>query len=252
MRRATLLLAMVAAALLVGGGAAWAITKDCPTIEPCYGTSDDDVMHGNGKANHLYGLGGEDRLYAYAGIGDTLNGGKGDDQLHGARGWDIYVFNDGWGEDSVFDPDVEISSLLNFRSVSTPVSIDLVPKSSTLVRAWSGTNRVFTPTNSRIDDAIGGRANDVIVGHDLQNLLSGQQGNDRIYGRAGRDQLVGGEGEDKLYGGSGGDDFLQGDSGDDVFFAKDGEVDSIFCGEGVDTVHKDPQDMEYDDCEKVR
>ncbi|AMG68978.1 serralysin family metalloprotease [Morganella morganii] len=47
-----------------------------------------------------------------------------------------------------------------------------------------------------IENAFGGRGNDVIIGNDADNILMGNGGNDVLYGGAGQDQLWGGTGND--------------------------------------------------------
>lgn len=67
-----------------------------------------------------------------------------------------------------------------------------------------------------IENAIGGRGRDTIIGNHHENA---------IYGGGGADQLFGGGGDDQLFGG-GGADTLQGDSGADILFG--GRGDDIF------------------------
>lgn len=47
-----------------------------------------------------------------------------------------------------------------------------------------------------IENAFGGRGNDVIIGNDADNILMGNAGDDVLYGGAGQDQLWGGTGSD--------------------------------------------------------
>ena len=47
-----------------------------------------------------------------------------------------------------------------------------------------------------IENAIGGRGDDVIIGNDADNILKGNAGNDVLYGGAGQDTLWGGTGQD--------------------------------------------------------
>lgn len=47
-----------------------------------------------------------------------------------------------------------------------------------------------------IENAIGGRGDDVIIGNDADNILKGNAGNDVLYGGAGKDTLWGGTGQD--------------------------------------------------------
>jgi Ca2+-binding RTX toxin-like protein len=80
--------------------------------------------------------------------------------------------------------------------------------------------------------------------------LYGGAGADRITGGAGDDLLVGGSGNDVLEAYSGADRLLLGrgrDSahagpGDDVIHARDGSVDAVYCGRGMDRLRNDPRD----------
>jgi Thrombospondin type 3 repeat/RTX calcium-binding nonapeptide repeat (4 copies) len=71
--------------------------------------------------------------------------------------------------------------------------------------------------------------------------LSGDEGNDTLDGGGGDDVLAGDEGADTLAGGA----------GSDRIAARDGEADSVSCGEGADTVEADTLDRVAADCESV-
>ena len=58
-----------------------------------------------------------------------------------------------------------------------------------------------------IENAIGGRGNDLIYGNLVNNALSGHGGNDLMAGGPGKDLLAGGLGKDTLSGGTGPDRF---------------------------------------------
>jgi Ca2+-binding RTX toxin-like protein len=58
-----------------------------------------------------------------------------------------------------------------------------------------------------IENAIGDRGNDILLGNGANNVLTGGLGNDTLKGDAGRDILRGGPGNDKLFGGANGDYF---------------------------------------------
>lgn len=58
------------------------------------------------------------------------------------------------------------------------------------------TGNVSIAHNVKIENAYGGRGNDVIIGNDENNILMGNGGNDVLYGGAGQDQLWGGTGSD--------------------------------------------------------
>ena len=67
-----------------------------------YGGNDNDTLNGDTGNDTLKGGNGEDTLNG--GIGhDTLHGGVGNDILNGGLGNDIYIFNKGYGCDSIND-----------------------------------------------------------------------------------------------------------------------------------------------------
>ena len=47
-----------------------------------------------------------------------------------------------------------------------------------------------------IENIIGGKGNDKLIGNDFSNILNGGKGNDLIVGGAGKDELIGGLGKD--------------------------------------------------------
>jgi Ca2+-binding RTX toxin-like protein len=107
--------------------------------------------------------------------------------------------------------------------------------------APAGIDRVSTGTArvTQIEDVEGSLSGDTLAGDDAPNALRG---------RAGDDTLTGGGGDDIIDGGTGADT-ISGDAGDDVILARDGEVDRIACGDGVDSVVADAQDVVAADCE---
>jgi Ca2+-binding RTX toxin-like protein len=101
-------------------------------------------------------------------------------------------------------------------------------------RASTGTARV-----TQIEDLGGGLSADTVAGDDGPNALRGSAGDDTLTGGGGADIIDGGTGADTI----------SGDAGDDVILARDGEVDRIACGDGVDSVVADAQDAVAADCE---
>jgi len=59
-----------------------------------------------------------------------------------------------------------------------------------------------------IENAVGGRGDDVLIGNEFANELAGGGGSDLLVGEAGADLLVGGAGRDELWGGPGADRFV--------------------------------------------
>ncbi len=83
--RATLLLALMASALVVASGVAWAATISCPNRDGnlCVGTNNRDTMTDGTRADDMRARGGNDTLRASGG-NDKLDGGPGNDSLQGA------------------------------------------------------------------------------------------------------------------------------------------------------------------------
>lgn len=122
-----------------------------------------------------------------------------------------------------------------------------------------GDDRIFSTGTTR-NRADGGPGNDTI---ESGGLLLGGDGNDRLTsaiandlpvrqdGGPGDDLLVGRYGNDRLAGGPG-RDRMSGGSGNDYLNARDGEVDTVHCGDGrADRVVADRADKVARDCERV-
>ena len=98
MRRAILLVAMMALTLLVASGVAWAVNK--------IGTDGPDTLIGTNKADNLLGRGGNDDVFGLRGR-DNLVGGPGKDWVIGGSPQDRSMPGDktqlgGPGNDGVF------------------------------------------------------------------------------------------------------------------------------------------------------
>ncbi|MEM8686128.1 MAG: M10 family metallopeptidase C-terminal domain-containing protein [Pseudomonadota bacterium] len=89
------------------------------------------------------------------------------------------------------------------------------------------TNNIAIAYGTWIENAIGGRGNDIITGNELDNRLIGNAGDDVIEGLAGNDYIDGGAGRDTLSGGDGNDTI--------VYDAND-NLDALSGGAGTDTL----------------
>ena len=97
-----------------------------------------------------------------------------------------------------------------------------------------------------IENATGGRGDDVLLGNSAANALVGGNGDDTIEGRAGADTITGGVGDDLARGGDG-DDTITGDSGSDELYGDAGNdtirggslADELFGGTGDDRLYGD-------------
>lgn len=72
-----------------------------------------------------------------------------------------------------------------------------------------------------VENALGGRGDDVIIGNQGRNRLEGGRGEDKLIGMQGKDVLLGAQGEDTLNGG-GARDIMNGGSHDDRLFGGGG------------------------------
>jgi Ca2+-binding RTX toxin-like protein len=261
---ATLLLAagtVLAATVRCGGGEC----KGTPKADKIIGTSKRDVMRAFGGSDKLYAKSGEDDLYGqfgadrlygaegsdllsggdypdalYGGEGDdqlvdedtdlyqnedTLKGGKGDDLLNGGGSDDRYVFDPGWGHDTISDSDYNADpsidtywgNTLDFSSVTTDLTVDL--NATDGIEVTAGTNTIDWGEAGEFYRVIGGAGDDTIMGDETNNVVRGGAGADTISGGDTQDdKLYGEDGDDKLFANSGAwyDEELNGGKGDDL------------------------------------
>jgi Ca2+-binding RTX toxin-like protein len=236
------------------------------------GAGDDDITTFGGD-DELLGGDGVDKLSSGAGA-DVLRGGPGNDRfspdIMGQRGAD--VIDGGPGIDAVDDwvPDedpataspagVSLDGQANdgFAGEGDNVTaIEAVQAGSALVFSGDGeANRAVAAEAggpSRLD---GNGGDDILEGGDSADRIDGGAGADTIKAGFGPDTIVPGPGRDAVDADRPGRcnemhcDISPGLSGDTVE-ARDGDVDQIACGPGVDTVRADRQDVVGADCEKV-
>lgn len=86
MRRAAILLAVIAVAVAVGGGAAFAKTIRCDG-GTCFGTNKPDTMYGTNRHDAVYAKNGGDFVTGRE-RADNLNGQRGNDRVLGGPGDD--------------------------------------------------------------------------------------------------------------------------------------------------------------------
>lgn len=172
--------------------------------DPTEGTGDADTIVGNAGNDEIFGLFGDDVIWAgrfdtgndlvVGGFGnDTLAGGAGDDTLRGEQGNDL-LFG-GTGNDILIEH-------------STIVSNDTM---------WAGSGNDSIAASGGNDVVGGGEGSDVIFGgagndtiyasNDNDGIVAGD-GDDLVFGGLGSDVITGGNGNDEMYGSTGADTFL--------------------------------------------
>ena len=194
------------------------------------GTAIRDVVYGDDESNRIELGAGNDEAFAGGGS-DWIIGGSGE-------GDDLY---DGGAD----------ADMVEYSSASASITVNLI--TGTASGAEIGNDTLIS-----IENIVGGKGADSIVGNGWANVISGGRsddsiigdgGSDRLNGDAGNDTLVGGAGADHLNGGDGFDvaDYsLEGGSGgisvnllgfgpDDIVFALDsfGSYDGLNRIEGV-------------------
>ena len=103
---------------------------------------------------------------------------------------------------------------LDFSGFRSATRIDL--REGAYSNTPAMTKNVSIAFGAVIENAVGGTANDTILGNSARNALKGGNGNDRLEGAGGNDALKGGGGRDRLVGATG-NDTLDGGSGRDTF-----------------------------------
>ena len=266
MRRTITLFTAMAMMVLVAASVALAAVISCPNVDSfnCRGTSSADTMTGSNvvlspefnSGDSIYGLAGNDTLNA-RGASDNLWGGLGNDKLDGGEQNDFYMFENGWGVDTI-TADASGIDELDFQRLTQPVVVDLIADPSR-DEAKSGINTLNFASTGLIENVSGSPGYDTLSGTNGNpfsstsggNYFRGNGGSDKLYGRGGSDYLYGGDMDDVLHGGEGKDNF-SGDSGNDTISAVDNGADGyIWCGGGYDTVSYDRNlDVVGSDCEK--
>ena len=167
---------------------------------------------------------------------------------------------DGHGEDtydlSTYDSDLAIDLRPGAFSTFDPAQLADLDRFADLDARMARGNvanarLVDDDPRGLIENALGGRGDDEIIGNAARNLLVGRAGDDTLWGDDGADELRGGRGADDLRGGDGndrlrgqqdndlmvggdGNDLLVGGAGDDVLIG-DAGFDRLRGGDGADT-----------------
>ncbi|KJV06801.1 calcium-binding protein [Methylocucumis oryzae] len=185
------------------------------------------------KAQLLIGGSGNENLEGYNNSNDVLSGLGGNDTLSGQGGSDTYIFEPGWGQDSILNYDLSVGKVdrVQFGVGISPSDIqfsrsdDEFGTSNDLILSRVGSTDTITLqkygneghyTLELIRFADGTEWDVAYIKHQLlvptngNDSLRGFIADDVIYGLAGSDTLGGTDGNDVLFGDQG-DDALYGD-----------------------------------------
>ncbi|MCW2306693.1 calcium-binding protein [Rhodobium gokarnense] len=155
------------------------------------------TINGDGNANVLTGLEGEDTLNG-AGGDDTLIGGDSNDYLDGGGGDDDMS---GGGGDDIYDVDSTGDTVTEQSGEGTDT-----------VRASAD----FTLSDNIENLILQGSANISGTGNGQANEITGNSGSNTLNGGAGNDTVDGGSGADTMGGGTGNDTYIVDNAGDRI------------------------------------
>jgi hypothetical protein len=168
------------------------------------GTDGADTAFGGAGGDVLFGEGGNDVLHGGGG-GDVIDGGPGDDRAFGEDGDDVLIGGSGEGDDRL-DGGPGGDTVI-YASARDGLLVDLA------AGVTRGGPAIGRDALDGIENVVGGRGDDTIVGSDAANRLVGGAGDDVIVGGGGSDRLAGGAGFDTaVFGGASADyDIAEGD-----------------------------------------
>ena len=220
--------------------------------------SPSDVGLGDTGNDTLRGGAGNDVLSGGYGD-DVLDGGSGNDGLRGGPGADVYVFNPGFGQDTISEQETGVTGpthdsiqfgagisasdvVLDLGNVDGSLVLTLKNAPDSIfvndyidiefIKFADGTSWDQTAVSGRLRIATPG--DDQLLGAPGADTMDGGDGNDRLLGIGGNDSLLGNLGNDSIDGGDG-NDTLDGGAGNDSIMAGLGD-DRLLGGTGSDTL----------------
>lgn len=282
---------VASATVLLGDGDDSFTRSGAPSVTAVVDGGDGaDWLRGDGGSDVFAGGPGKDKLEGYKG-NDSLDGGAGEDEIDGGAGADVLqggdgndkispdnyadpaadVVDGGPGIDTVtgdyFDAELDVQAPLSFTMAGgaddgRPGESDDLHGVERLELGVSphyvgtdGDDSIKVAQATNAGDLSGGNGNDDLNGADGPEKLDGGPGNDHLDGGFGDDVITGGPGRDAISGDLAGGDYgplwCKEQWGNDTIYAQDGEIDSITCGFGQDTVYADAADVVSGDCETV-
>ena len=222
----------------------------------------DQIINSGSIDGNIFAGGGQDKIFntgvitgqVFLGVGNgqflgstgivngSISGGPGDNRIESGIGNDLIEGGD--GRDMLFGG-AGIDTAFYSNSVAG-VRVNLAAN-----RGWGGQARgdwLF-----EIENLIGSRQDDTLLGDELANKLEGGSGSDTLNGQSGNDRLFGGADEDTLIGGDGHDifnggmgrDILWGGEGEDIFEFLDVSESGI--GSSRDVIKDFEQDIDLID-----
>jgi RTX calcium-binding nonapeptide repeat (4 copies) len=176
-------------------------------------------------------------------FGDVLFGSPGDDNITGGPGND--EMGGGAGDDFFFEGQFGPSGADSIHGAGGDDRVSYAGRTSGVIVSLDNVRNDGEPgeaddVRSNVENITAGGGNDILVGSGAANDLQGFGGVDTLHGLGGNDTLQLGSGSDFAFGGA----------QNDVILARDGERDTINCGENSDTANRDSVENLVSGCEK--
>ncbi|HET9638457.1 MAG TPA: calcium-binding protein, partial [Allosphingosinicella sp.] len=155
---------------------------------------------------------GNDTIYGFEGISDSIDGGLGNDRLEGLSGNDRYVFGRNYGTDTILDESgderIQFNGIASTEITFSRTALDLImtvtatgerivlenqyvrdDKQHFAVEYFEFSDRtlVFTDFNPEDMDLVGTNSGEEITGSNFAETLDGRGGNDTLIGGDGGD-----------------------------------------------------------------
>ncbi len=224
-----------------------------PLVQLFGGGGNDDMLSnsGSGGEHRLFGGTGVDVLATATNNGglSIIDGGPDGDaislleggafQFSGSRGDDVLLIGGGIGLPSFLNGGSGADTYVFSGGGDVPRELPtglIVPGPGIDTLALDDATGLvdLAPCGGCVEDVVGSSFGDALLGDDAANGMTGGDGPDVIDPRGGTDTVAG-------------------DGGDDVLLTRDGEADTVTCGDGSDRVVADPIDtVDADSCEDVR
>jgi Ca2+-binding RTX toxin-like protein len=185
-----------------------------PTSDNIIGTAQNDDLQGTNADDVLLGAAGNDEIDGGKG-GDYIDGGQGQDTASGDQGDDQIYGRDGNDELGGKAGDDQLeggpgadeldggggTDTASYGQATSGVTADLNQSSN-------NTGEATGDTYKSIENLLGSRFDDQLVGDNKGNVLNGSDGDDTLIGNGGNDTLIGGTGANTLIPGNGKDVIL--------------------------------------------
>jgi len=201
-----------------------------------HGDAGNDILLGGPGHDLMVGGDGDDRLEGSE-DSDVLDGGPGYDHLAGGAGDDIYIFDRGYGIDTIQEyADALDTDTVAFGTGIRPEDVAVIPYGTgdlialsirdtadlivfdgglaysapviELVQFENGVTWSAAEIRQRLAPSPATPGNDTIRGTPANDVINAGDGNDTVHAGAGDDVIDGGPGSDRLYGGPGSDTYL--------------------------------------------